>query len=627
MLAPVDLFHFLLLCLLVPFLCASDCPTSFDCGFGEFHFPFTTTKRPDCGLCMLDGCDNATQNKTIQLQKGGTSFQIIIISQEDNDNHNIIWLRDDLFQSHLQSQSCEIFTNNYTLPFTSPLASFEIKSNITLFRCNTNLSVSFPDNFSKSSICHGFDIYYSSNSPMGSKFLSQYSSVCSIIQLPIKPPLQSTDPFTFLTPEPFIDVRLSQDCHKCYHDRRGQCQLDRKGQFYCTAKGKTQKFVFIAIAASMAAGIGAIMVLAYCFRRNHSSMKFILVWKKKNSAQHQLFHNFLRNHGPLPTRYSYSNIKKMTNGFEDKIGQGGYGSVYKGKLPSGHLVAVKVLNKSTDNGEEFINEVASISKTSHINIVSLLGFCFEGSKRALIYEFMLNGSLEKFIREEENASKLNSQLDWETLYDIAVGVAQGLEYLHKGCNTRILHFDIKPHNILLDEDFCPKISDFGLAKMYPKRESVVSMLGARGTIGYIAPELVSRTFGNVSHKSDVYSFGMLMLDIVGGRKKNISVKTGDCTSEIFPDWIYKSLELEDCGVKIIKTEGDKERVRKMIIIGLWCIQTKPSNRPPMSRVLDMLEGKVECIEIPPKPFFSSSTRSLTPFSNSTYFSIEESDNL
>ena len=233
-------------------------------------------------------------------------------------------------------------------------------------------------------------------------------------------------------------------------------------------------------------------------------------------------------------------------------------------------MAVKVLIESRGNGEEFVNEVASISRTSHVNIVTLMGFCFEGSKRALIYEFMPYGSLDKFIYKG-NLLNDNCQLAWETLYKIAVGIAHGLEYLHKGCNTRILHFDIKPHNILLDENFLPKVSNFGLAKVCARDESIISLLGARGTAGYIAPKLFCRNFGAVSHKSDVYSYGMMVLEMVGGRR-NIDVNI-DRTSEIyFPHWIYKRLELdEELGLQGPINEGDQESARKMIIVSLWCI--------------------------------------------------------
>ncbi|KAH7840838.1 hypothetical protein Vadar_022376 [Vaccinium darrowii] len=200
------------------------------------------------------------------------------------------------------------------------------------------------------------------------------------------------------------------------------------------------------------------------------------------------------------------------------------------------------------------------------------------------------------------------QLGWEALFQIAVGIAQGLEYLHSGCNTRILHFDIKPHNILLNEDFCPKISDFGLAKLCPQKHSIISLTGARGTVGYIAPEVFCRNFGGVSHKSDVYSYGMMVLEIIGGRK-NISVEV-DRTSEIyFPHWVYKRLELdEDLGLHGIRDNEANASARKMIIVGLWCIQTDPSHRPSMSRVVEMLEGNLESLLIPPKPFLSSPSR-------------------
>ncbi|XP_028768289.1 rust resistance kinase Lr10-like [Neltuma alba] len=309
----------------------------------------------------------------------------------------------------------------------------------------------------------------------------------------------------------------------------------------------------------------------------------------------------------------------MTSCFKEKLGQGGYGSVFKGKLMDKSLVAVKLLNETKGNGEEFINEVASISKTSHVNIVALLGFCLEGSKKALIYEFMANRSLEKFIFENEaNLLNGNLQLSCEILHQIAIGVARGLEYLHRGCNTRILHFDIKPHNILLDENFSPKISDFGLAKICLRNESVVSMTGARGTIGYIAPEVVSRNFGVVSQKSDVYSFGMMIFEMVGGRR-NVNVNVDNSSEIYFPHWIYKRLELnEDLALRSIRIEGDKERIRQMVITSLWCIQTNPSNRPMMSKVVEMLEGRVETLQVPPKPYLSSPSTSPRSSSSSTH---------
>lgn len=373
-------------------------------------------------------------------------------------------------------------------------------------------------------------------------------------------------------------------------------------------KHGTQHFLKPIIGSSVA-GIGVLVIFSIicyirCAKLSYKSMKFPMMKAKDQEDLEAL----IKHYGSLgPKRYSYSDVKKMTNSLKDKIGQGGYGGVYKGNLPDGRPVAVKILNISKGNGEEFINEVASISRTSHVNVVSLLGFCLEDSKRALIYEFMPNGSLEKFIYGS-SPSKPGEILSWEKLHQISMGIARGLEYLHRGCNTQILHFDIKPHNILLNEDFCPKISDFGLAKLCTTKQSIVSMLGARGTIGYIAPEVFSRNFGRVSHKSDVYSYGMMVLEMVGGRK-NSDVGVSHTSEIYFPHWIYKRLEPdENLGLRHATTNEENDTAKKMIIVGLWCIQTDPLQRPSMKKVLDMLEGSIDILEIPPKPFICSPAR-------------------
>ena len=161
--------------------------------------------------------------------------------------------------------------------------------------------------------------------------------------------------------------------------------------------------------------------------------------------------------------------------------------MYKGKLSSDVLVAVKILNNSKENGEEFINEVGTMGRIHHVNIVHLVGFCVDGVKRALIYEFLPNESLEKYIFSK---SVKYCSLRWEKLQNIVLGIAKGIEYLHQGCDKRILHFDIKLHNILLDQKLNPKISNFALAKLCSKEQSVVSMTTARGTMGYIAPKVL-----------------------------------------------------------------------------------------------------------------------------------------
>ncbi|KAG7981306.1 hypothetical protein I3843_05G226200 [Carya illinoinensis] len=287
-----------------------------------------------------------------------------------------------------------------------------------------------------------------------------------------------------------------------------------------------------------------------------------------------------------PTRYLYADLKRITNHFTEKLGEGAYGTVFRGKLSNEIHVAVKILNSSKGNGEEFINEVGIMGRIHHVNVVRLVGFCADGFRRALVYEFFSNYSLEKLIFSENSKSNF---LGWERLHDISLGVAKGIEYLHHGCDQRILHFDIKPHNVLLDQNFIPKISDFGLAKLCSKDQSAVSMTTGRGTMGYIAPEVFSRNFGTVSYKADVYSFGMLLLEIVGGRRSTVDLMSENASQVYFPEWIYNLLEQKEELRVFIEDDGDMKIAKKLAIVGLRCIQWHPMDRPSMKLVVQMLE--------------------------------------
>ncbi|KAL3630351.1 hypothetical protein CASFOL_023335 [Castilleja foliolosa] len=425
-----------------------------------------------------------------------------------------------------------------------------------------------------------------------------------------------------------IQWSVKNDCRNCI-ESGGLCENSDQGpgsfvcycsdgphNFTCNDAGSKKglsnlhKYIIIGLSLGLAAGI----VLSSLFF--HITKKYRS--RKPDHESNQHIDKVLLNHGSLaPKRYNYTQIKKITKSFKDKLGRGAYGIVYKGKLPDdGQLVAVKVLTGSDNDAQDFINEVSSISKTSHVNIVNLLGFCYDSKNRALVYEYMPNKSLDNFI------SKNGRDLDWEKMYKIAVGVARGLEYLHSGCNTRIVHFDIKPQNILLDEDFCPKISDFGLAKLFRKKQSILSMLGMRGTVGYIAPEVFSRSFGVVSHKSDVYSYGMMLLEMAGA-KKIVEIEVNESSEDFFHDRIYEHAMLENEGLDSLMTEESEESARKMLLVGVWCIQIAPSDRPSMTKVVEMLEGSVGSIQIPPKPIIS--TPMLSPKSSCSDSTTMESD--
>jgi len=340
---------------------------------------------------------------------------------------------------------------------------------------------------------------------------------------------------------------------------------------------------------------------------------YVLVWhqkgqrlwfrlgRKASSSTERNIEALMESYGSLaPKRYNYSEVMKITSFLNHKLGEGGYGVVYKGRLLDGRLVAVKFLHDCKGQGDEFVNEVMSIGRTSHVNIVSLFGFCLERSKRALIYEYMPNGSLDQYIYCE-NPKHI---LGWQNLYTIAIGIARGLEYLHHSCNTRIVHFDIKPQNILLDQDFCPKIADFGLAKFCQTKESKFSMTGTRGTIGFIAPEVHSRTFGVVSTKSDVYSYGMMLLEMVGGRK-NVKSVVEKSSQKYFPDWIYDHFSHDD-GLEACEVTCEVQEIaKKMILIGLWCVQVLPMSRPTITKVLEMFERGLDELDMPPKQNFNN----------------------
>ncbi|KAL1553601.1 rust resistance kinase Lr10-like isoform X1 [Salvia divinorum] len=575
----------------------STCPPSFVCGNHILEFPFTKADDLGCGLLTVDGCDSDPPYPVLEAQ--------------------------------LHNRTCFAFTNQSML--RSPSISLSFSPNHTMFSCLTEPTdiSKFDDDFvNYKKIDCLYTLYYKIPAPNDSPSEQTVAPEgCSLIQLPMNSSGNSDDLFSMISANFTLEWNVSGKCLSCFNGG-GQCLTANDNKFSCRKEDtRLRKILFI----------GGMAIVALT-----SSLMFIFVFIRMKRAREKQEHDsdielFLKNNGNLaPLRYKYSNIKKMTNSFSENLGRGGFGSVYKGEFPDGHLMAVKVLNESNGNGEDFMNEVASISRTSHINIVALLGFCFEGSNRALIYDFMPNGSLEKFIGDNASSSQ-ESRLGWEKLFEIALGIARGLEYLHQGCNTRNLHLDIKPQNILLDKDMNPRISDFGLAKLCPNRSSIVSMTVARGTIGYIAPEVFSRNFGEVSYKSDVYSYGMLILEMAGG-KRTIDPRDADCTSEIyFPHNLYKQLEMNAerdgdlCGTTIQKDEsGDpcgsmneedesQQVKRNLLVVGLWCIRTNPKDRPSMTKVVEMLEGKFGTLEVPPKPYLYSPPRSPQSFTTSESF--------
>ncbi|KAK4788029.1 hypothetical protein SAY86_019348 [Trapa natans] len=305
----------------------------------------------------------------------------------------------------------------------------------------------------------------------------------------------------------------------------------------------------------------------------------------------------------LPKRFGCKEMEAATDNFRTLIGSGGFGAVYKGTLPDNSVVAVKkITNLGVQGKREFCTEIAVIGNIHHVNLVKLRGFCAQGSLRLLVYEYMSHGSLDRVL-----FSNVGPVLEWQERFDIALGTARGLAYLHGGCQHKIIHCDIKPENILLHDNFQAKISDFGLSKLLnPEQSGLFTTM--RGTRGYLAPEWLTNSA--ISEKTDVYSYGMVLLEIVSGRKNCLfrthshSLEGGDSSgtslssgSELlyFPLFaleMYEQgryLELSD---PRLESRVTAEEIEKLVRVALCCVHEEPSHRPSMATVVGMLEGGI-----------------------------------
>ncbi|KAL8258038.1 hypothetical protein R6Q59_030079 [Mikania micrantha] len=297
-----------------------------------------------------------------------------------------------------------------------------------------------------------------------------------------------------------------------------------------------------------------------------------------------------------PRAFSYEALEKITDGFKEEVGRGSFGIVYKGFMESSmRPVAVKKLKEelSQEGEREFETEVKVIGRTHHRNLTRLLGYCCEGPERLLVFEYMTHGSLADILYGSNNSKPKPC---WMERMRMAIDIAHGILYLHEECENPIIHCDIKPQNILMDEYGHAKISDFGLAKLLEHDQTKTSTL-IRGTRGYVAPEWHKML--PITVKVDVYSFGIVLFNILCCRRNvDNSLPDGEA---ILEEWVYECYEAGEL-LKLVDYDEDVElkRLEQMVKIGLWCIQEEPSLRPSMKRVVLMLEGTVK-IPVPPNP--------------------------
>ncbi|XP_060670231.1 cysteine-rich receptor-like protein kinase 10 [Ziziphus jujuba] len=304
-------------------------------------------------------------------------------------------------------------------------------------------------------------------------------------------------------------------------------------------------------------------------------------------------------------QFDFGTIRVATNNFSEanKLGQGGFGPVYRGKLSNGENIAVKRLSKNSGQGDqEFKNEVLLVAKLQHRNLVKLLGFCLEGSERLLVYEFVPNASLDQFIFDLIK----RADLDWDTRYKIIKGIARGILYLHEDSRLRIIHRDLKASNILLDEEMKPKISDFGMARLFIIDQTQANTSRIVGTYGYMAPEYAMN--GHFSVKSDVYSFGVLLLETISGQKNNC-FHNGDDVEDLlsfaWKNWKEgTALNVVDGLMRGVSTS----EILRCIHIALLCVQENANDRPTMNSIVLMLNSNSLTLPLPSRPaFFMHST--------------------
>nr|XP_043613114.1 G-type lectin S-receptor-like serine/threonine-protein kinase SD1-1 isoform X2 [Erigeron canadensis] len=390
-----------------------------------------------------------------------------------------------------------------------------------------------------------------------------------------------------------IDVRVYPENGQDFYIRLADSEfLDLH-----SGNGKKQQ-VIKATLSILAALIFLALIMAICIwrkkRRSNAESEGIVV----NVLYNDHYSSSKRRSIEVPV-FSFSTIASATNNFSNfnKLGEGGFGPVYKGELEEGQQIAVKRLSKFSQQGlDEFKNEVICIAKLQHRNLVKLLGYCIQEYETMLIYEYMPNKSLDWFIFDDSR----KSLLDWTQRFHIIQGVARGLLYLHQDSRLRIVHRDLKAGNILLDQDMNPKISDFGLARVFKEHESERKSKKVVGTMGYIPPEYAVN--GLFSVKSDIFSFGVLVLEIVSGKKNSAFVHADHHDDSLLGHaWrLYhegKSLDLVDTSLG--KSYSASEVLRS-VHLGLLCVQQRPEDRPSTPFVVSMLgyEGSLPSPKLP-----------------------------
>lgn len=567
----------------------SNCTNEFECGsLGVMKFPFTNSSNPECGLCKFD-CHAKPYPK---IELGGHKYDALVKKGE------FFLLSDPELQKNLENRSCKSFSKQFSFP-TSTLISFQIVPNLTLYICNHSHDTSqkttdaFFQGFNRYNKCEDFSVYYhhprNSLGNTSAKISRKLLKHCSLVQFPIplptpSKPYASHDLFELLTSNIILDWELSKDCHLCL-DKGGKCLIFDKHKFRCSKAGQEgQSNLRMIILASVLGGVGLILV---------SSIVIFSIWLRKrgknNSTQ-------IRQDLVVESKYfgfqvpvfTYAELKEATNNFDpsNELGDGGFGTVYYGKLYDGREVAVKCLYEhNCKRMQQFINEIEILTRLRHQNLVSLYGCTSRRSRELLlVYEYIPNGTLADHLHGERAAE---GSLTWPIRMNIAVETASALAYLHA---SDVIHRDVKTNNILLDHNFCVKVADFGLSRLFPNDVTHIST-APQGTLGYVDPEY--HECYQLTDKSDVYSFGVVLIELVSSmpavdmnRHKHEINLANLAISRIqrcaFDELIDPSLEFAP------DTLVNKRMTISVSKLAFRCLQLDKDIRPTMDEVLDIL---------------------------------------
>ncbi|XP_038713435.1 LEAF RUST 10 DISEASE-RESISTANCE LOCUS RECEPTOR-LIKE PROTEIN KINASE-like 1.1 isoform X2 [Tripterygium wilfordii] len=562
-----------------------NCPP-FKCGnLGEPKFPFTTKDRPEyCGLFLIEGCDADSQK--IRLERKGPLYPLQSISQAGD-----VTIKDERLEKFLNHRDLQCEGLNNVVPPNSSSISFSVISKINLLKCHSRVSHTLHTDYNHTG-CPGYVIYYNGNNR---KLPNPPPPQCLPIQLPEKENSNFSSIFSVLTATLHLQVLVSPDCYQC-HYQGGECQTNSKGEFQCymahIRSNSRQRQLRLKLGLGLGIGGPAILmaiISAYVFRLRHYKRECNST--HSNNASSDLSSKSDLEGGTVcfgVPIFSYRELEEATNHFdsEKELGDGGFGTVYYGKLRDGREVAVKRLYQHNYRKVKiFMNEVEIHRGLRHKNLVTLYGCTSRRSRELLlVYEYVSKGTVADHLHGDRADP---SSLPWAIRLSIAIETASALAYLHA---SDIIHRDVKTTNILLDNNFCVKVADFGLSRLFPTDVTHVST-APQGTPGYVDPEY--HQCYQLTEKSDVYSFGVVLIELISSMPAvDLSRDREEINLANLAIDRIKKCAFDQLIDKSLDYESDDE-VRKMITdvakLAFRCLQHEKEMRPSMKEALKELE--------------------------------------